>query len=429
MKFENIFFLLLVSLYIICFTSCSDDNDNKPVISLSETDLSFGAEGGQKQVCLVANGDWFISDIPTWISIDEKSGITTSEEILTLTIETNNELGSKEATLKITRGSVSIYLKITQREAIGDKKMEWQAFPVSSFNSVEYILGSNNTERTYTFDADYLFINPNIDKNIFIGNLINSKFEINTSLTEYKGYTYNPITISASIIYKKDLSIVQMMDTPSKNALDTFVQKIIDSKPTQNETFIYTNGAVKYYSYRQLHLLGVGNLGLNLDEIISGYSYQEQEMAKKTGLVYSFKQTLFTIDMDVPEKLLKEEVKQEDLANGGFSYISSISYGRIGFLLVESDADADKLKTVVDKVIDNKMLTTDDNIILNELEAYYVYFDEGHTLKKVTGKADVIKKYFFGTTALGKNIQPLTFSVSNYPDNAIKSISFSLDLP
>ncbi len=38
----------------------------------------------------------------------------------------------------------------------------------------------------------------------------------------------------------------------------------------------------------------------------------EKEMPRKYGLIYSFKQILFTLDMDRPEKLIKEELKEVD---------------------------------------------------------------------------------------------------------------------
>jgi hypothetical protein len=176
-------------------------------------------------------------------------------------------------------------------------------------------------------------------------------------------------------------------------------------------------------------LLGVGNVGIKLDEVISGQSYRNKEMTRKTGLLYSFCITSFSIDMDLPEKLVKEEVKQEDLADGGFSYISSVSYGKTGFLLIESDINSEKLRITVNKVLANGVLTTEDNAILDGIDAYYIYYDKGYTLKKIAGKAEVISRYVSSISPNDGYIQPLTFSVNNYPDNSQKTISFSLNLP
>ena len=40
-------------------------------------------------------------------------------------------------------------------------------------------------------------------------------------------------------------------------------------------------------------------MGVNLDEIIFSKSYKEKEMEKKNGLIYSFNQTVFSLDMDI----------------------------------------------------------------------------------------------------------------------------------
>lgn len=432
MKTPKILYLLFISVYLSSFTSCNDDNNigNKPTISISEANISFEAEGGQKEIHLTTNRDWIISDIPNWISIDKQTGNGSSEEIITLTTLVNNDFSPKEATLKITSGDISTYLKISQKEAIEKRTIEWESFQTGYFNSIKHTIGENNTERNYFFQTDNLFINPDIEKKIYVGNIINSNLKSNTNIVEYKGYTYNPITISPSIVVKNGPFPVLTMNTPTKEDYDAFVQKVIDNRSTtQNLSFSYSNKPAKYFSYRQLHLLGVGNIGIKLDEVVSGQSYRNKEMSKKTGLLYSFCLTSFSIDMNLPEKLVKEEVKQEDLADGGFSYISSVNYGRTGFLLVESDTNTEQLRITVNKVLANGALTTEDNAILDGIDAYYIYYDKGYTLKKITGKTEVIKKYVSSISANDGYIQPLTFSVSNYPDSSQKTISFSLNLP
>ena len=87
------------------------------------------------------------------------------------------------------------------------------------------------------------------------------------------------------------------------------------------------------------------NLGVKLDEIMSDVSFKEKEMTRKYGLIYSFKRTFFTLDIDIPKKLIKEELKDADKAKGA-SYVSSVGYGRVGLLIVESDTDSRDVKLV-----------------------------------------------------------------------------------
>lgn len=91
---------------------------------------------------------------------------------------------------------------------------------------------------------------------------------------------------------------------------------------------------------------------------------RKKRLARKYGLIYSFKRTFFSLDINIPEKLIQEELKEADLEKG-VSYVSSITYGRVGLLIVESDTDSREVKAAVNRLIENKSLSQEESELLS----------------------------------------------------------------
>lgn len=107
-------------------------------------------------------------------------------------------------------------------------------------------------------------------------------------------------------------------------------------------------------------------------------------MTRKYGLIYSFKRTFFTLDIDIPKKLIKEELKDADKAKGA-SYVSSVGYGRVGLLIVESDTDSRDVKLAIDKVLADEPLSPEETSLLSTVDLCYVYFDEDKNVQVQKG--------------------------------------------
>lgn len=82
MSKNNLFKLLFVTLFAFAataFTGCSDDNDeltSAPVLVATPTSLSFGAEGGTRQIAIEANCAWTVnaSTLEGWADVTPLSG-------------------------------------------------------------------------------------------------------------------------------------------------------------------------------------------------------------------------------------------------------------------------------------------------------------------------------------------------------------------
>lgn len=289
----------------------------------------------------------------------------------------------------------------------------------------------NKDERIYSFSTGSLFINPDantdIKEKIFLGNLINRNLEKNTDVSVYKGYTFNPITVSTPNL---SVDVESQTFIPSKSNLDAYANLILSKKPTANEFFASDGTGVIYNSHRELNLIGLGNMGIKLDEMIYKKSYREQEMMKENGLIYSFNHTLFTLVMDLEPHIVKEEIKKEDFPNKSISFISDVSYGRIGLLIIESDNDVKKIREIVNKIFqNNKNITQEDSAILEELDAYHLYFDKSQKLVIAKGKVDIIKAYQDQITGDIYNVYPFKCEICDYFSLASSIINYTITLP
>lgn len=421
--FGELLFLLLF--LFICY-SCSDDKPESPTISLNPTKISFEYDGGEKKVKLTTNNNWSINgDIPNWISLNPTWGEESQE--ITIVAKPNIE-EEREISIIFTNGDTKATLNIFQ--PIKERELTFSSLALFMISSIDFDFEENSNGRTYNFRTKQLFFNSSskedITPKVFLGNLIDKNLKTNTDISEYKGYTFNPINVSS-----QGTSVLSQSFIPSKVEQDAYAKKIIEKKPKQNEHFHNDGIGVKYNSHRELYLIGKGNMGVNLDEIIFSKSYKEKEMEKKNGLIYSFNQTVFSLYMDIFDSLVKEEIKEADFPENNLAIITSVSYGRLGLLIIESDHSVNKIKPIINKIEADKStdFSEEEKTILNEIDAYHLFYDESQQLQVIKGKADAIQSYKEQIVEKTPYIFPFRFGVSDFFTRGETEMNFQLHLP
>ena len=127
MKLRNLFLSAIAM--IVAFSACDDKIEDViggiPSIELVDfegDEITFGADGGERQVTLLANRNWTIEEDASWIEVTPKSGSAAADQ-QTVTIKVvKNELDEddptagfdREADLKFTVGAKSVYLTVKQ---------------------------------------------------------------------------------------------------------------------------------------------------------------------------------------------------------------------------------------------------------------------------------------------------------------------------
>lgn len=410
--------ILLATIFtLVC---CDNEAPNiKSYIELSQNELIIAPSGETKKIYVTSNNNWVVTNIPDWCVINVNKEI--EEPYFEIRILLNEKQSTRNATIKITDGIIEQTLNVIQEANIKVQQINWYTFPINSITSIDYALGNNGVERTYDISGRRLSINEFTKKKIFHGKLINRKLNSLIDIIDYPEYTYNFITVGSFVngkVFAKTIS-------PSSQEIESLSREIIIELPTQNLQFNYNDSPIKYTSYRQLNLLGNGNLGINLEKAISGHSYIEKEMSKKHGFIYSYSMVLFDIVMDNQKKIVTENITDMKLL-ADLAYIKSINYGRAAYLLIETDENETNINSLMKKIFKNEALTKNDISLLNKLEAYYLYFDNDLKITVEKGNEAVIKKYI--SSINNSKIIPLTFSIQSYLDHSVMDISYKVAL-
>lgn len=393
-----------------------------PFIELSEKELQVGLTTNEIHVELTTNRPWKIQNIPDWLSVAPVSGEKSA--LLTIRNIENRGLDSRSAQLTISAENVTSNLNVNQ---YGMKSLVASPYlPIFKFEKLgsTYKTQPQSTLISFNVKSDYMFINPAIKDKIYLGNLVCHNIGQGANIPEYTGYTFKPITVSTSApIYSRTFQ-------PSLAEQNNYAEYILSQNPKQILSFTGDNGTVEFYSYRQLHAVGMANLGIKLDEIVSGSSYAEKEMQDKYGLIFSFRYSLFSLNMDIPEDgtVIHEKLKESDESKG-VSYISSVNYGKLGLLVVQSGIDSREVRIAINNLIQDKALSSDERALIESSEICYVYFDNNNQVKTVKGTINAVEAYKNAISPFSlDNIYPITFSVSDFATHAANTITYSEDL-
>lgn len=416
-------YLLYTFIIALFICSCDDKNETvEPSLTLGENTLSINEEGGSKLIDIFSNGEWNIkNDIPEWCTVDKLAG--EGDAKINITIEPNTTSLERKCTLEIKQESIIRYLVIIQEKGNKIASLTWHPFPVNSFSDIKIEEKGNTT--LYSFTASSLFINPEVSDEIFPGNVISGTLDGVNKLRNIPEIKLEPATISSWTGGK--LYILEDIE-PSKEVFDNFVKDIIQEFPKQNVSFYFDNTPINFYSYKQLYLLGMSNLGIPLNEIISEAPYKEKEMEKKEGLIYSYSQTLFEVILDI-EPLSESELSSEVIEEYDLSGITNISYGMTSFLIVETNDDSEKVNKIINKKIREEVLSKEEKDIIGNAVIHFLYFDKENKIKKETSDSQSIDNFLsYLKTQKAENIHPLNFRIDSYKDKSVKHLKFDLEI-
>lgn len=414
---KNFTYLLF---FLLIFTACGDQAEDFS-ISLSEDQITTDYAGVTRTIKVQSKGtDWTVlpSSIPEWCIVEKKQSLTYNIEI---TISPNHTFQERKASITFINEDRSCSLHVSQEGIQNKSSLDWYTFPVNSFSNVEYNSKNDNTERNYKISASEIYINSSIKDLIFHGNLIQKRMKGLSGVKEFTQYSYNPISIGAFVngkFYSRE-SVY-----PSFKNTEELYNEIKVNSPKQNMNFSYQTLPIQYNSYKHLNLLGVGNLGLKLDEIITGKPYTENELKDRTGLIYSYCNILFNTAMDLPYNLIKETIPENEKKE--LSYINNIKYGKMAFLIVETDYDYTTSRLVISKIMKGLQLTNYEGRVKSSINANYLFFNKDGNISIIKG-IDVITK--FVSEINEQPIIPLSFSVNNYENNSVGKFELTFNLP
>lgn len=387
-----------------------------PFIRFDKQYVDVSVFGGESTIELTTNRPWEINNIPEWLTVNPLSGDKSAT--IHFKANENRNIKPRDVSLSFSVEGVTRTLSVGQlglKDIIRGPSLE-------IFRTKEMGFSGNMTY--CDVKTNQLFVNPGITNKIFLGNLVCHNINNGVDIPEFTGYTFKPVAVSTSASDERREWI------PSIAAQNQFADDIVSKKPQEAVYFKEDNHA-EFYTYRMLHAIGMVNFGVKLDEIVTGDSYAQKEMEDKYGLVFCFRRTAFTLDLDLPqsESIINETLKDTDRIKG-VSYVSSVGYGNLGLLVVQSVTDSKGVQTAIHKFLDESVLSSDETALIESAEICYVYFDNNNQAQSEKSPLKALNAYreAKNSTDFG-NIYPVDFSVADFTSHNRNALSYKIDIP
>ena len=255
-------------------------------------------------------------------------------------------------------------------------------------------LWDNGFGKTIHAQADESIVLDNLNRYIYPGSILDGASVANQ---DYKTISvhYKPINVSVSFPAQK---VTGVLEKPSLSSCRQLVMDLMHQKGIGQQSASVHFDIHRFTSYDELKMTFGSNA--NTSFLFWGSSSSQQEhkerISKSSGLYIRFIQKYFTIDMDIPEKSFIE-----GSINAQYSpvYVSSIAYGRVGILTLETDEIYENAESIVKKAVNGflynkkEFLTVEEKGFFDEARMkVYVGGGNGDSgVKTLTGFDDFIK--------------------------------------
>lgn len=295
-----------------------------------------------------------------------------------------------------------------------------QVINITSFGTSPAILSKNKRNifakgttdedeftETKQFESSESVVLPHLQMYIFPGSLLKGNSIQNMDFKPISA-SVKPVTVSLSIpaLNKKTAFT---MDNPSLSATRQFVQNYIQSADfTQNGTLSYS--IEQFTSYDELKVAFGSNVNTRslFGKNSTSTNIEEGMISKRTGFYVKFYQTSFTLDMDLPNGSL---INDSNIDTGGVEpvYVSSIAYGRMGVLSIETNEQTETARKTINESF-NKLFVKGESYLTQEEKSFLDGAD--FNLYLIGGNGVTAAQSFKGFEAFVNHVAKGTFSKS-----------------
>jgi hypothetical protein len=280
--------------------------------------------------------------------------------------------------------------------------------------------------------------------NFYLGNLIrgNSIASLDMiPLSERLGhYESRPISASVSFPGKN----VSGMFNPNELSAAQFYSKLLqDNGLVNSQNAAYSYSLQEFTYYDELRTVFGSNVKVSALFYGSGSTSTNgvMKIAGKSGLVAKFVQKNFSLDMDIPEQ--GELYANLDLnAIEGYwpAYISNITYGSTGILVIESEENQDVVNSTFQKAFKvlgglvsgtSELNSTEIATINNStMKIYFIGPNGAEAVKRIVSVDELLgfikKGSAFSAQTPGV---PISFKMKSLKDNKTINNNFRIDAP
>lgn len=285
------------------------------------------------------------------------------------------------------------------------------------------------------YETNEYTLTTDIWKYIYMGSLIKSG-SIENQKFSFVPIRVEPITVSYSFPARW---VVDELKIPTLSAQRQSIQNVMNKEGmsgTQLVSFSYDMNQFSYYDELKLEFgcnVNVGTLlGINVN-------INKGKIRNNTGLIAKFVQKNFTLDMDLPLDgcILLDNSEISIAGKYDPVYISSITFGRLGVITMDSKYSFDELSVAVSAALTAKIVNGSLNIDINHkkilsesnLKITIVGGSSDGTVKTVEGFEEFKNFLINGGTYSAQNPgDPIFYSASYLSDNSPYYSRFRIDL-
>lgn len=291
------------------------------------------------------------------------------------------------------------------------------------------------TDYRLTVETDEQVVLDSYQRLIYPGSLIKGNSVPNLNFDPVVGVEKLPITVSVSIPAVNG-TVTKVIENPNLSTSRTALNEILSQNINGDQVSSFSYDLMRFTTYDELKLSFGANVKIGT-VFNAAFKDSTTRVSLKTGLIAKFIQRNFTVDMDIPNngQLLANNVDPNTLGNYSPVYVSSITYGRMGIIAIESSYDYEAVRTAFNvtfnfiKAGGGVNITSEQKRIIEEAQmSIYTRGGQGLEVVKSIKGYDAFVEYIISGGKFSVNTPgvPLFFTLNYLSDHTLFKTIFNV---
>ncbi|WP_288207318.1 hypothetical protein [uncultured Parabacteroides sp.] len=291
----------------------------------------------------------------------------------------------------------------------------WSNYLSSSYNLIKDSVWSEGDGCSFWVSSRKFYFNEESRSNCFLGMLVDTNFDSSETAK----------SVNSDLVYNKTAfvgdTLVFEINSPSSNSMDS-VCRIMNENYIKGELGALGYNEYEFNSPKELYLKFVYN-NLRMDSLLYGSNYTEIQMTRKSGYIFSTLQLYYNLAIDIPKDLVINKDVIEECNRSDLAYIKSIWYGKMKYLVVETNYSKGDIKSCLTKIKNNEILSINEQTIVStSLFSLITVTSKGNNV--INGGLEVVEEYYNNKS---DDITALYCTFSNFMDNSVSDILRKID--
>lgn len=306
-------------------------------------------------------------------------------------------------------------------------------------------LWHNSLGRSSFYQSDEMIVTPDNSSYIYPGSIIKAA-SVNSGIFEpLTGFAGKPINVALSFPSGKSYGVI---DYPALSSSRVFLRNALmdpDFSGTQLVDFLFN--ASSFTNYNEVKLA----YGYNMDEkalfysVNTSFNYNSSRTNYSTGMMATYTVKNFTYSMSNPteNELIDRAALPANIFEGVSPvFINSVTYGRFGFFLIETNNTSSQMRSVFEKMVKKIFKKTDEGLTQEEKQLISTCRITLNLLGKPGGgsitklltspDSDALSNFIsenLGVFTAKDPGVPISFTAKYLKDNTLFKTVFHLDFP